>query len=215
MRKRLSRNDIVKSVSQLFTRNFGNVIGRLELHGIENVPSTPCLLVANHVSGIDPHSVSIFKSARKVVAVARNTLFEMKLVGEYLRMLEVIPIKRGEGGDISAFKSIINAIKSGQSVLIFPEGTRSRNGELQSGKAGVGLIALKTGVPILPIRTYGFESTIPNKLDVSGRLIMVAGKPIDIKDIDPGKGHPERMQAIVDEIMRAIGEIEKPKYFEV
>ena len=89
-------------------------------------------------------------------------------------------VKRGQSGNLGAFRDVLARIKNGIGVVIFPEGTRSENGELLPGKPGAGLLAIKAGVPILPIRSFGFEEVLPrsNRLGGGARVIICAGKPI-------------------------------------
>ena len=194
---------------------FCDVFGRIELYGYENVPKEPCIIVANHVSYLDPMAMSFFHET-ELCAVARDTLMNGKLSGYVFKNLNAIPIKRGQSGNLGAFRDVLSRIKSGVGVIIFPEGTRSFDGKLLEGKPGAGLLAIKAGTPILPIRAFGMEEVLPrsNKLN-AGRIIICAGKPINPKEIDPGKDCPDRAQIIVDKIMERIAAINPPKQYEI
>jgi len=193
-----------------------DVFGRVELYGYENVPQSPCIIVANHVSYLDPFAVAFFHET-EICAVARDTLMDSKISGALFRRMNAIPIKRGQSGNLGAFRDVLARVKSGSSVIIFPEGTRSPDGNLLKGKAGAGLLAIKAGVPILPLRTFEMFDVLPrtNKLRGGARIVICAGKTIDPKEIDPGKSHPDRAQFIVDKIMERIAEIQPPKLEEI
>jgi len=193
-----------------------DVFGRIELYGYENVPKGPCIIVANHVSFLDPMSMAFFHEG-ELCAVARDTLMDGKFSGPLFRHLNAIPVKRGQSGNLGAFRDVLSRIKSGIGVIIFPEGTRSPDGSLMRGKAGAGLLAIKSGAPILPIRSFHMDDVLPrsNKLCGGTRIMLCAGKPIDPKEIDPGKDAPERAQIIVDRIMERIAQIQPPKVKEI
>lgn len=200
----------------IFSSIVCDVFGRIELYGYENVPKEPCIIVANHVSYLDPMAAAFFHET-ELCAVARDTLMNGKISGALFRRLNAIPIKRGSSGNLGAFRDVLSRIKSGIGVIIFPEGTRSFDGELQKGKAGAGLLAIKSGAPILPLRSFNMYDILPRtgKLRGGTRLIICAGKPIDPKEIDPGKDAPERAQIIVDRIMERIAAIEPPELREI
>lgn len=190
--------------------------GRIELYGYENIPEGPCIIIGNHVSFLDPMAMAFFHETL-ICAVARDTLMNGRISGPFFRHLNAIPVKRGESGNLNAFREVLRNVKGGSSVIIFPEGTRSPDGKLQPGKAGAGLIAIKAGVPILPIRSFGFETVLPrsNKLRGGRRVSLCAGKPIMPSEIDPGKDHPDRAQIIVDAIMERLAQIKPPRVCEV
>ncbi len=167
-----------------FYRFAYNVVGlELSLHGIriegrENVPSGGCLIVSNHVSFMDPTTVG-WAVERELYYLARKTLFKPPFWSWFLPICNVLPIDRDGGQDISGLRRIIHMLKDGHAVLIFPEGTRSPDGNLQPPQAGAGLIAMKAGVPILPVRVFGtFESLSKHTKRLRFHPIrVVIGKP--------------------------------------
>ena len=114
-----------------------DVFGRIELYGYENVPKSPCIIVANHVSYLDPMAMAFFHET-ELCAVARDTLMNGKILGWVFRHLNAIPVKRGQSGNLGAFRDVLSRIKHGIGVIIFPEGTRSPDGKLLHGKPGAG-----------------------------------------------------------------------------
>ncbi len=206
----LFKNKFIYKAALAFSKVICDVFGRIDISGYENIPEGPFIIAGNHVSYLDPFAMAFF-TEDEISVVARDTLMSNPFSKLLLSNMNAIPIKRGDGGNLGVFRLLLGHIKAGRSVLIFPEGTRSADGSLLPGKAGVGLLAMKAGVPILPIRSWGFEEILPrsNKLN-SGRIVMRIGKPIPLKDIDPGKNAPDRAQQIVDAIMANIAKIEKP-----
>lgn len=208
----LFKNKFIYKASLIASQAVCDVFGRIDLHGYENFPKgTTCIIAGNHVSYLDPFAMA-FYNEDEISVVARDTLMSNPASKMLLTNMNAIPIKRGDAGNLGVFRLLFKHIKSGKSVLIFPEGTRSPDGKLLQGKAGVGFLAMKAGVPIVPIRSWGFEDVLPrsNKLCGGNRIVMNVGKPIYLKDIDPGKDAPDRAQKIVDEIMRHIAQIQKP-----
>ncbi len=189
-----------------------DVFARIDVVGCENVPDGPCIVAANHVSYLDPFSMG-FIDSRQFSVVARDTLMKNALAKKLLLNMNAIPIKRGESGNLGVFREILSQIRSGRSVIIFPEGTRSPDGRLQKGKAGVGFLAMKSGVPILPVRTFGFEDVLPrsNRLRGGMRIVMCIGKPVNPAEIDAGRDDPDRAQKAVDAIMARLAEIQRPR----
>ena len=190
---------------------FCDVFGRIELYGYENVPKRPCIIIANHVSYLDPTAVAFFHET-ELCAVARDTLMRGRILGWIFRRLNAIPVKRGQSGNLGAFRDVLARVRSGVGVIIFPEGTRGLGADLLPGKPGAGLLAIKAGVPILPVRSFGLEEVLPrtNRLGGGGRGAICAGKPVYPEEIDPGKDCPDRAQIIVDRLMERIAQIERP-----
>ena len=214
----LGKHRLVYAASWHAALSLCDLFGRIELYGEENVPEGPCIIVGNHVSFLDPPAMAFFHDTPLCV-IARDTLMKSGFWKKYFTALNAIPIQRdGEGsGNLGAFKKVLSNIKKGMGVIIFPEGTRSETGELLPGKAGAGLIAIKANVPILPIRSFGFREVLPksNVLSAGARICLVAGKPISLKEIDPGKGCKDRDQRVVDAIMERIASIKQPRINEV
>jgi 1-acyl-sn-glycerol-3-phosphate acyltransferase len=146
-----------------FYRFAYNIVGielflhRIKIEGRENVPSGGCLIVSNHVSFMDPTTVG-WAVAREIYYLGRKSLFKPPFWSWFLPICNVLPIDR-DGHDIAGLRRIIKMLKEGHAVLLFPEGTRSDDGTIQPSEPGAGLVALKAGVPILPVRVFGtYES---------------------------------------------------------
>ena len=176
---------------------------RVEIEGMENVdPDRPLIFVANH-SGL--HDI-LSLSARLPIQfrwVAKKSLFSVPFMGWHMRRSGYIPIDRENPRD--AARSIIRAareIRGGVSAIAFPEGTRSRTGALGKFHSGAFALALRTGVPLLPVTLEGSCRVIlPKTLKVNpGVIIRIRiGSPIDLSSYSKGDKH--RLMEDVFQIM--------------
>jgi 1-acyl-sn-glycerol-3-phosphate acyltransferase len=180
--------------------------------GLENIPAKgPTIFASNHSSFYDPPVIGV-KVSRPIHYLARDTLFK-GFFGRCLHKIGTIPVARGTA-DVQSIKSIFKVLKNKQATAIFPEGTRSMNGELQSPQAGTGMIAIKSKATVVPTRIFGaFEAFGRNKkLPTLGIHIHVSyGQPISYKDLDPGVDNPDRYLEASNRIMQAIHEIKPHK----
>lgn len=199
-----------------FYLQLNDILGRIDYYGWENIPKENCIVVANHVSFYDPPAMVAY-FLKDISAVARSTLSKNKLMDAYFESMNAILINRDKGGDLGAIKESLRRIKAGGNLLIFPEGTRSPDGNIQEGKAGVSAIALRANVKILPVRSFGFFDIMPKtgRINAGTHISLVAGKAVDIKDLDPSKADPNRLQTIADKIMQHISDIKEPWQYQV
>jgi 1-acyl-sn-glycerol-3-phosphate acyltransferase len=186
-------------------RSFIEVFSTLDVEGWDNVPQGSCLLASNHQSMLDPPLVGSCLP-REISFIARKSLFDNPIFGAVIRACHSIPLDRGEA-DIGAIRVALAALQAGHGLLIFPEGTRSHDGKIQEAKAGAGLLACKSGVPVVPIHIRGARDILPRgaHFPVGGaRLRVRFGPPLSPKDYDPGKDHPERTVEASRRILSAI-----------
>lgn len=129
---------------------------RVEVHGRERVPeSGPLIVVVNHISFLDPPLAGAY-FPRDLRMMAKVELFEVPLVRHLVAGYGAFPIRRGEG-DASALKYSLRTLRAGGALFLAPEGTRSDTRQLQRGKEGVALLAVRTGAPIVPVGIAGQE----------------------------------------------------------
>jgi len=193
----------------LFYRTAYNVVGcELALHGMtvegrENVPQGGCLIVSNHVSFMDPTTVG-WAVAREIYYLGRKSLFKPPFWSWFLPICNVLPIDR-DAHDVSGLRRIIKMLKDGHAVLLFPEGTRSDDGTIQPAEPGAGLVALKAGVPILPVRVFGtYESLSRHVKRLRLHPIrVVIGKPY-VPVVPVGKRDKEMYAPVAQEMMDRI-----------
>ncbi|MDP8213413.1 MAG: lysophospholipid acyltransferase family protein [Candidatus Zapsychrus exili] len=131
----------------------------VKVYGKENIPKKGAFIFAsNHKSYIDPMLIPLCHN-RRMSFVARDTLFK-GFVGWILPKLEAFPIKRATA-DIGAVKEILKRLKRGMPVLIFPEGTRTLDPSKRVIQPGIGMIAAKTKLPVIPIYIEGLDKVLP------------------------------------------------------
>jgi len=177
----------------------------------ENIPSEgPLLIVANHISLADPPVVSVSIN-RKTVFMAKEELFKPRIIGVFLRRFGAFPVRRNHPNK-EAFKNVRSVLKSGLALVIFPEGGRSMNFKLKKALPGSALIALRSGVPILPIGITGTES-----IDGLGWLLHRPKVVVNIGQTftlprKKGKLTKEELAEYTDTIMERIAELLPPEY---
>ncbi len=183
---------------------------RLKIYGRENFPKEGKLIVAsNHVSFFDPIIVGV-STPRKLNFIARDTLFKPKLFAKILRELYVFPIKRS-GSDIGAFRFFMNKLSKEEGVAIFPEGTRSEDGNLQKPKHGIGFLQVSSDALVLPCYVKGSSEALPKGKrfpNFRNSISVYFGKPIKFnKDLSIDK--KERYMHVAEKTMEAIKELKK------
>jgi 1-acyl-sn-glycerol-3-phosphate acyltransferase len=120
----------------------------------ERVPLTgPVILAANHASFIDPPLVGAGLK-RDINYLARESLFQFPGIGALLRSWNSVPVDR-DGGGARGLKAILDRLLDGGAIILFPEGTRTRDGKLQPARSGIGLTVIKSNAPVLPVRVFG------------------------------------------------------------
>lgn len=196
---------------------FAKTFGTLEVVGTENIPAGACVFASNHVSHLDPPLVGSC-IPREIYYLARKTLFDIPLVGYAIERSNAIAVDLERGLDKTTFKKLKNVGAIGESLLIFPEGTRSVTGELQEPKGGTGMLACSMGLNVVPIRIYGAFDILPRGAIMprgGARVTVVFGKamrPVDYDPavFDPGKKHPDRYLMASKRIMAEIAGLKEP-----
>jgi 1-acyl-sn-glycerol-3-phosphate acyltransferase len=129
-----------------------------KIFNAERVPMTgPLILAGNHASFIDPPLIG-GSLDRPINYFGRESLFRYPGIGALLRSWNSVPIDRS-GKNPRGMKVVIDRVKHGAGIVLFPEGTRTLDGKLQPGKSGIGLLVIKTDAPVVPCRVFGtFEA---------------------------------------------------------
>lgn len=186
------------------------------IHPERMVEEGPLIVASNHQSYFDPPLAGIC-SKRAVYYLARKTLLDVPLLGKLLPRINVIPVDR-DGNDMSALKTIIRLVRSGNAVVLFPEGTRSPDGLLQKGKQGIGLIIAKSRAPVQPVRIFGAHEAFPKGSGkiTANPITVIVGQPIRFtpEELDPAScGGDERAlyQRLSDRVMEAIAALTLPE----
>lgn len=140
----------------------------LRLHG-------PCIVIANHLSGLDPICVAHASKGEEISFLAKKELMQSRFGGWLLRSLHAIPVDR-HNFDMSAMRACMQALKDGRALGIFPEGTRYKKGNMEELEGGVAIIALRSRVPVIPAYIHG-------KLRPFRLVHLYAGPPMDLNDL--------------------------------
>lgn len=188
----------------LFGAAYRSLFG-LRIKGNENlITEGPVLVASNHQSYLDPPLVgNLYKD--EMVYLARKTLFKGFFKWLYAQW-NAIPVDQ-EKPDMASLKTIIRKLKDGHRVLLFPEGARTYDGSIGEAASGIGLVAVKSGVPIQPVRIYGANEALPRgsgKIRFA-RITLCVGPPIilsqeEIKSLSNKDGYEEVTKRIMDAI---------------
>ena len=193
------------SLSKAIAKTFFNY----RVIGAENmIGEGPCIIAANHCSYLDPPLVGV-ACKRAIHYLARKSLLDVPILGSILPELNVIPVDQ-KNADRSALMGAIRVVKNGGAVLIFPEGSRSPDGQLQPPQPGIGMIAAKTGAPIVPVRIFGSFEALPKsrrRISCFG-VTAVVGAPL-VLEIVRSDGRPDYLQGS-NEVIAALSRIEMP-----
>jgi len=197
----------------LFSRFIFLLSTRRQIKGKENVPEQgPLLIVCNHISHTDQYLVAVTIN-RKMVWMAKEELFRSPLIRVLAEAFGAFPVHRG-GMDRKALDQAHQVLDSALALSMFPEGTRSKNGQLQPAFPGSALIALHDRVPILPIGITGTENVKKGLLWYiihRPRVTANIGRPFYLP-ATTDKPNKENLRELADYIMERIAELLPPEY---
>ena len=190
------------------------LLTRREWEGGELIPRTGgAVVVANHVSHADPLTFAhfVYGNGRLPRFLAKAELFEVRLVGAVLRSMGQIPVFRLTRDAALAFRAAVEAVRSGKIVIVYPEGTLTRQPDLwpMSGKTGAARIALTADVPVIPVAQWGAQELLypyaPRPSLWPRKTVRArAGAPVDLDDLRGRALTPEVLDEATDRIMDAI-----------
>ena len=186
------------------------------LEGLERVPADgPAIVAGNHLSYIDPfaHGYFVVQAGRRPRFLAKQELFDAPFIGTVLRGARQISVERGTG-DRSPLEDARKAVELGEVVVIYPEGTTTTTREDFApgrGKTGAVRLSIATGIPILPVATWGgqfvWRKTGRQSLAFGRPIWVVAGEPFDPTLRLEGEADGRALRALTDELMGAIGRL--------
>lgn len=190
------------------------LLTKRDWRGVENLPREGgCLLVANHVSEFDPVPFGHFvhDNGRLPRYLGKAELFSVPVLGAILRGAGQIPVYRKSGDASKAFSAAVAAVERGECVIVYPEGTITRDPQMwpMVGKTGAARIALTTGCPVIPCAQWGPQEVLApyaRKPRLFPRKVMRvrAGEPVDLADLQGRKLTPAVLREATDRIMAAI-----------
>lgn len=185
---------------------------RGEVSGIEHLPKTGAFLIAaNHASHLDPPIIGSCVP-RQVCFFARKSLWKPGIAAWWLNAVACIPVDRDGGQDVGAIKRVLRALAEDKVLILFPEGTRSPDGLLQTPKPGVGMIVCRTQVPVVPARIFGSFAAFGKGVKfprADTPISVVFGPPLAPSYYDPGTGK-DRYQVASERIFDVIAKLERP-----
>ena len=186
------------------SRLVGRLFFRLRvIHPERMLQNGPVILAMNHQSYLDPPLAGT-TCDRAIYFLARRTLLDVPLLGRLLPKLNVIPVNQ-EGIDRSALKSLIRILKAGNAALVFPEGSRTTDGNLQPAERGLGLIIAKTLAPVVPMRIFGAHEALPRGGGLHfAPITIVIGDPIFFTAADLSQAGKDLYKRLSQDVMDAI-----------
>jgi len=198
---------------QIFRKLFEILIKllfRVRVFGVDNLPEPPFVVTSNHTSIIDPPLVGAACKKYSVDFMAKKELFDLPVIGAWCRGVRCIEVDRQKSG-IGSLKEAIRRLRNGRVVGIFPEGTRSVDGDLQDAKRGTGFIIAKAGVPVVPVYINGSAKAWGKKRNIHlGTLINVTvGKPMLPEEFLTGEGKKSDYGSIAEKVMDRINRLKE------
>ena len=168
--------------------------------GKENIPKGPCIIASNHTSNLDAVLLAVHTWEKKFY-LAKKELFKCKLFGSILKCVGAVKIDRQET-DVGAIKNCMRLLKNGKKLVIFPEGTRNHNDDMQLGqvKHGVAMFAIKAKVPIVPM-------FITKKPRFWRKTKVVIGKPFLLEEFYGKKLDNDTLTQASDQVVAKIDQL--------
>jgi 1-acyl-sn-glycerol-3-phosphate acyltransferase len=198
-------------VTAIAVRLLNRLIVRRRWNGQEHVPRQGgAILAANHLTHIDPLTLAhfVYKAGRIPRFLAKSELFRAKGLGMVLRGCRQVPVHRGGNDAVGVLRDAVTALEGGEALLIYPEGTITRDPQLwpMVPKTGVARLALETGAPVIPVAHWGEQEIMP---PYSKKLRLIPRKTVHVTagpavDLSPWAGmdpSPEVLRAISEAVM--------------
>lgn len=207
---------IVFPVTRVLVRSLFTLLGGWRVEGREHVPKTGGVLIAaNHLSYADPPAVGL-AMPRRCWFMGKDMLFRIPVLAPLCRLHLAYPVRVQAVMDRQAIRHTENLLKAGEAVCIYPEGHVSRNRKLAPLQSGLALIALRTGVPIVPTAVMGTEATFPLPYSIPhfarGGVRVRFGPALDPALAPAGMNRREQADWLTAEIDREIRKLLEPAY---
>jgi len=194
-------------------------VSRPSWRGLERLPDGGCVIAANHVSWLDPVTLADVLVAIGPVPriLAKESLFRVPVLGALLRVMRGVPVHRGGGDAGRALESAAAAVAAGDRVVIFTDGTLTKDPEgwPMVGKTGAARLALSTGAPVVPLAQWGPQQLLPRtgrpRPWPRPRMQVLVGDPVDLSAF---RGRPltqtvlrEATEVVVDAVAQQLSEL--------
>lgn len=180
---------------------------RAAIHGRDLVPERGgFLLAANHFSFVDPVILGTMLPRRLRFVMAEDQ-FERPALRAFSRLMDVIPVQAGATFRLGPIKKCLTALKAGRVVAIFPEGQRSESGKLLPPMPGVGVLAARSGVPVVPVAVAGTRETFPrgHRFPRPGRVTLFVGAPLTLAEGEAPDSLAQRAMGAIAGLLRENG----------
>jgi 1-acyl-sn-glycerol-3-phosphate acyltransferase len=194
---------------------FVNRVGvRVQVKGTERIPAGTCIFAANHTSSADAPAV-VWAIPRRIAILLKRSLFSWPIVGQAFYQAHFIPVDRSNReAAIESVERATQSLRDGQSFLIYPEGTRSPDGRLQEFKKGAAVMAIKAGVPIVPVACSGAHRIMKKReLNIyPGDILVEFLEPIDATEYSL-ENKEELVQELHDRLAAGLPPDQRPTGF--
>lgn len=201
------KEKVFNTIERFFSRIAFKLLGmRVEIQGLENIPKDePVIFISNHQSMMDI-KLSLAYIPTNFSFISKDTVFHIPVLGAYMTVSGHIPIQRSD--DRKAYTTLLAAVKkltTKKSLVIFPEGTRSEDGQLGAFKRGISLIILKSGKRVVPMAIHGSNQFMPKRGLLSNpekRYVRISfGKPISFES---SRGDREYTIQVTDRLHKEV-----------
>ncbi|MDR2676802.1 MAG: 1-acyl-sn-glycerol-3-phosphate acyltransferase [Endomicrobium sp.] len=170
---RKEKSPILFLIGKMIFKVIFKLFYRWRIEGIENIPKIGgAIIVSRHVSFFDPPLVGS-SIRRPLYFMAKKELFYIPILGWIIKRTNAFPVNRSTSYDITALRNAVSLLKAGSLLLIFPEGTRSKNSKVDVIKAGIGMMACNAQVPLIPVKIDNVDVMLK-----FNKIVIKYGKPI-------------------------------------
>jgi len=193
------------SIAYVLVAIISRIYFRLHITGRENIPKEGGVIIAsNHLSYLDIPLLG-YSIGRRADYMGKRELFNIPIISSLFRTLGGFPIDRDKL-DRTALKDAVKRLKSGRVIVVYPEGTRSRDSILQPGKPGVGIIVKMSGAKVVPAAIQGTDRAMPIGawLIRPAKVTVKFGKPLDFNNLAKSGNEKEGVEMITKTIMESI-----------
>ncbi|OZC61080.1 1-acyl-sn-glycerol-3-phosphate acyltransferase [Rhodococcus sp. 15-725-2-2b] len=199
------------------------ILGRPRVSGTQNLPTSgPVIIAGNHLTVVDSFFL-VLLVRRRVTFIAKSEYFTGRgIKGAALRWFYSatgqVPVdRRGADASAPALAAAKSILRQGKVWAVYPEGTRSPDGRLYTGKTGLARVAIETGAPVVPLVMHGTLAVNPvgSRMWRPGKVRMVVGEPLDFTRYAGGENSKAILRAVTDEVMAALANLSGQEYVDV